>query len=92
MRAIPYTTKGGAAQYKPACTADEFLENDCMGFCLACGSEAYNVEPDARRYTCETCQQPKVYGLQELMIMGLLVVESEEEHDMATDAMSADCF
>jgi hypothetical protein len=22
--------------------------DDCLGFCLACGEEAYNVEPDAR--------------------------------------------
>jgi len=30
------------------------------------------VEPDARRYTCEGCGEPRVYGLQELLMMGLL--------------------
>jgi hypothetical protein len=31
-----------------ACEAD-----DCLGFCTACGADAYGVEPDARRYECE---------------------------------------
>lgn len=47
-----------------ACEADEGL-----GFCLACGAEAYGVEPDARKYTCEACGKPRVYGAEELLIM-----------------------
>jgi hypothetical protein len=39
-----------------------------LGFCLACGGEAYGVEPDAQRYTCEACGEPKVYGAEELLI------------------------
>lgn len=54
--------------------ADEILEacaaDDCRGFCLACGTEAYGVEPDARRYRCESCGERRVYGAQELVIMG----------------------
>jgi predicted RNA-binding Zn-ribbon protein involved in translation (DUF1610 family) len=42
---------------------------DYMGFCLACGAEAYDVEPDARRYTCEECGERKVYGAEELLLM-----------------------
>jgi Zn finger protein HypA/HybF involved in hydrogenase expression len=45
--------------------------DDCLGFCLACGEEAYNVEPDARRYTCESCGKAQVYGAKELLIMGI---------------------
>jgi hypothetical protein len=45
--------------------------DDCLGFCLACGEEAYNVEPDARRYTCESCGKPQVYGAEELLLMGV---------------------
>lgn len=41
---------------------------DNPGFCLACGSEADNVEPDARRYTCDTCGADAVYGAEELLI------------------------
>lgn len=40
-----------------------------MGFCLACGDEAYNVEPDARRYECESCGRMTVYGAEELLLM-----------------------
>jgi len=41
--------------------------DDNLGFCLACGSEAYGVEPDARECTCETCGEPQVYGAEELL-------------------------
>lgn len=43
--------------------------DDNLGFCLSCGAEAYGVEPDARRYTCESCDEDKVYGAEELLIM-----------------------
>ena len=43
--------------------------DDCRGFCLACGAEAFSVEPDAREYTCESCGEPKVYGAEELLLM-----------------------
>jgi len=42
------------------------------GFCIACGEEAYGVEPDARGYECESCGEAKVYGAEELIIMGLV--------------------
>lgn len=45
--------------------------DDCLGFCLACGAEAYNVEPDARKYVCESCGKKQVYGAEELLIMGI---------------------
>jgi len=47
-----------------AAEADEY-----MGFCIACGAEAYNVEPDARKYECEECGENKVYGAEELLMM-----------------------
>ena len=39
-----------------------------MGFCVACGAEAYGVEPDARRYECEVCGAHSVYGAEELLL------------------------
>ena len=42
------------------------------GFCLACGEVAYGVEPDARKYECECCGAAKVYGGEELALMGLV--------------------
>lgn len=41
---------------------------DNPGFCVACGEEAEGVEPDARRYTCESCGEPRVYGAEELLL------------------------
>ena len=40
-----------------------------IGFCLACGDEAYGVEPDARKYECESCGANKVYGAEEILLM-----------------------
>lgn len=42
--------------------------DDCIGFCVACGAENYGVEPDARKYLCQECGKPKVYGAEDLLI------------------------
>jgi hypothetical protein len=42
---------------------------DNPGFCIACGQEAEGVEGDARKYTCESCDEPAVYGAEELLIV-----------------------
>ena len=44
-------------------------EEEYIGFCIACGAEAYDVEPDARRYECDECGKEKVYGAQEILLM-----------------------
>lgn len=67
----PYTTRSGATQYKPAFAEIEQAAESDDGFCLACGHQQHGVEPDARRYTCESCGAPKVYGAEELALMGL---------------------
>jgi len=41
---------------------------DNPGFCVCCGAEAEGVEPDARRYECESCGLPGVYGAEELLL------------------------
>jgi hypothetical protein len=40
---------------------------DNPGFCIACGVDVEGVEPDARRYECESCGEPRVYGAQQLL-------------------------
>lgn len=40
------------------------------GFCLACGAERGCCEPEARRYSCESCGLNYVYGAEELVLMG----------------------
>ena len=75
MKTAKYKTKTGNTQFKPVLSQRE-LQNVMMdgteGFCLACGSEASGVEPDARKYTCESCGNPKVYGFEELLMMNLI--------------------
>ena len=41
---------------------------DNPGFCVRCGAEADGVEPDARKYECEFCGEPGVYGAEELLL------------------------
>jgi len=68
-----YKTKTGVIQYKQ--NLQKLLkhckDDDDSGYCLACGEEAYGVDPDARKATCESCKAPKVYGCQELILMSL---------------------
>jgi hypothetical protein len=40
------------------------------GFCTVCGVENFEVEPDARNYCCDDCGAYKVFGVEELLIMG----------------------
>lgn len=42
---------------------------DNPGFCLHCGMETDNVEPDARGYKCCECGRHEVYGAEELLLM-----------------------
>jgi hypothetical protein len=46
-----------------------------LGWCLTCGEEVDGVEPDARRYLCEACDNKTVYGYEELLIMDLLIIK-----------------
>lgn len=39
------------------------------GICLACGQIDNHCEPDARKYTCDFCEEKMVYGAQEVLIM-----------------------
>jgi len=38
-----------------------------IGFCVACGEETSGVEPDARKYRCESCGKSAVYGAEEIL-------------------------
>lgn len=42
---------------------------DNPGICIKCGADADGCEPDARRYKCESCGEPGVYGAEELLFM-----------------------
>ena len=76
MKRQAYVTRTGVRQFKPVLSESTYhrAEDDMTGFCLACGPTQGGCEPDARKYQCESCEAPKVYGIPELLIMGLAVI------------------
>lgn len=82
MQAKSVTTKSGKTLYVPMFDSPdeihELIFNDnTQGFCIACGEDAYGVEPDARRYECESCGENKVYGLEEIVMRGWVAYTPE---------------
>ena len=79
MTAKKYTTRSGAIQYKPVLSANQarrmMFDSANEGFCLNCGKTQSGVEPDARQYECESCGKHKVYGIEELLLMGLVEIK-----------------
>jgi hypothetical protein len=51
-----------------AAVEESMFGMDSPGFCVACGEDAMYVEPDARRYPCELCEERAVYGAEELLL------------------------
>lgn len=77
MKKQQYTTRSGLQLFRPVMNEADYASEseDGGGFCLGCGEFCGSVEPDARRYTCEGCGEPRVYGLEELLMRGLLILE-----------------
>jgi hypothetical protein len=75
MRKQAYMTPAGRRKFLPVITELELYGEESLGFCLGCGTTAHGVEPDARRYDCESCGEPEVYGLEELAMIGLAIIE-----------------
>jgi hypothetical protein len=46
----------------------EMTTLDNPGFCLICGEEAGDVEPDAENYECEHCGAEQVFGTHWLLM------------------------
>jgi predicted RNA-binding Zn-ribbon protein involved in translation (DUF1610 family) len=61
---IPYTKLIKAMESNNA-------DRSYIGFCLGCGEEIDNCESDTRGYTCDNCGEKKVYGAEEVLIMGM---------------------
>ncbi len=84
MKKVPYTTRSGVTQYKVRINESAFRHDsdNGVGWCLACGKvpDTY-CEPDARKYECSECHALKVYGLEELLIMGLVTFSGRASAD-----------
>lgn len=88
MTSKTITTKTGKTRYVPVFESPDeiseiMFEDNSIGFCIACGEEAYGVEPDARRYECESCEEKQVYGLEELVMMGAVAYSDEQTTEAA---------
>lgn len=70
-----YTNRAGKPGFKPSFDELQRMDEECAGFCLACGNEAYGKEPDACKDVCEDCGEARVYGAAELILMGLFYNE-----------------
>jgi predicted RNA-binding Zn-ribbon protein involved in translation (DUF1610 family) len=42
------------------------------GFCLSCGAEREECEPDAERYPCPECGENEVFGAEQILLTGLV--------------------
>lgn len=48
-------------------------QDNCEGWCFVCGEIVEGVEPDARKYECDVCGEKKVYGMEEVLLMGWFI-------------------
>ena len=63
---MPDTTKLNHDEVLEAARESMFgLSN--IGYCTACGEQADGCEPDAEKHTCESCDEPAVYGASQLL-------------------------
>jgi DNA-directed RNA polymerase subunit RPC12/RpoP len=70
-----YRTAAGSVKFIEM-TETEYgnSEAEYGGLCLTCGAQAEGVEPDARHYECESCGAKRVFGMEELLVMGLVKI------------------
>ena len=72
MNKVAYKAKSGKTQFMPTIKHAKELIADSQGFCLACGESQPGVKPDAERYECESCGENKVFGIEILVLRGLV--------------------
>ena len=48
------------------------LRDNYNGLCFSCGETQDGVEPDARRYECDSCEKKSVFVIEEALILGAI--------------------
>lgn len=81
MRVITKTLASGTRKLFIRMSTSEYQEadEDHQGFCTACGEPRDCCEPDAREYPCEACGLNRVFGLEELLCDGVLILVPDAE-------------
>ena len=54
--------KRGETRFYPSFAEVEEMADDSTGACIACGETGQGAEPDAERYTCDSCGKKLVFG------------------------------
>jgi hypothetical protein len=74
MEAKTVKMKSGNSLFFPVFNEEfeNLVHESSTGFCLACGESADGIEPDGERLDCENCGAPKVYGLEQLLLLGFI--------------------
>ena len=44
------------------------------GLCLSCGTHTGTIDPDGRGLPCPVCHRHEVYGIEVLMLRGIVIV------------------
>lgn len=56
----------------------EEMEEGSQGICRHCGDVRDFCEPDACNYICDNCGETEVFGVPELLIMGLIEIVADD--------------
>lgn len=77
MKAEKVKTKSGGFSHRFTMREVEFarMTDASEGLCCGCGQAQSGCEPDARKVRCEACDAPRVYGVEELIFMGNVVIK-----------------
>ncbi len=65
-----YLDKTGTRLFSMSAGEYRAYVNDSYGFCLSCGAEHSQIEPDAEGYSCDSCEEPEVMGIENMLLEG----------------------
>ena len=49
-----------------------------IGYCVSCGAEQDQVEPDAGNHRCEDCHGLAVFGAEQCLLRGWIIIQEDE--------------
>lgn len=49
------------------------------GYCVKCHASQDGCEPDAELYKCESCGEPAVYGVEQLLVHDFIDITGDDE-------------
>ena len=72
-------SNGRIRNFKMSVETYHDMVSSYSGLCLQCGSEKNgDTEPDAENYSCEDCEADEVFGPENLLVSGIILIKDEE--------------